>query len=231
LNIAMRLQRSFGGDANRIFEAHQSHADGSFAAHGALAASAIAADGNGPRCKAVGGDCALEAFLQRVAPNHEVLVAISNINLMNWGGMLDLWIQQVQKAQVKSWMVLAIDEQLFEILRSRDVPVFLMEQEIASVQAGTGSNHAVSALKFGILAEFLKLGWSVLLSDVDIVTLSDPFKHLYRDRDIEGVASTQQLGPSSTAMPAMSALTLGKHPLPQSQRFSRSNLSGLAVNQ
>jgi len=53
-------------------------------------------------------------------------------------------------------------------------------------QAGTGSNHAVSALKFGILEAFLKLGWSVLLSDVDIATFANPFEHLHRDRDIEG---------------------------------------------
>lgn len=44
-------------------------------------------------------------------------------------------------------------------------------RQIAQVQAGTGNNHAISALKFGIIHEFLELGWSVLLSDVDIVTL------------------------------------------------------------
>lgn len=38
-------------------------------------------------------------------------------------------------------------------------------------QEGTGDNHAISALKFKILQEFLELNWHVLLSDVDIVTL------------------------------------------------------------
>jgi hypothetical protein len=38
-------------------------------------------------------------------------------------------------------------------------------------QAGTGDNHAISALKFKIVREFLELGWSVLLSDVDIVVV------------------------------------------------------------
>ncbi len=31
-----------------------------------------------------------------------------------------------------------------------------------------------------LLQEFLTLGYSVLLSDVDIVTLQNPFDHLYR---------------------------------------------------
>ena len=141
-----------------------------------------------PGCKAVGGNCELEAFLERIAPGGEVMAAISNFNLIQRGGMLNTWIENVRKADVGPWMVLAIDKELRQYLDAQKMPNFLMEQEIAAAQQGTGSNHAVSALKFGILAEFLKLGWSVLLSDVDIVTLSDPFSYLYRDRDIAGAS-------------------------------------------
>jgi arabinosyltransferase len=146
------------------------------------------------------GDCDLEAFLKEIAPSGEVLVAISNFNLIAWGGMLNTWIDRVQKAGVPNYMVLAIDEQLHRHLNDRGVPNYYMQAEIAAVQQGTGSNHAVSALKFGILAEFLKLGWSVLLSDVDIVTLSDPFKHLYRDRDIEGTCDRHHLVPYACSL-------------------------------
>ena len=83
-------------------------------------------------------------------------------------------------------MVLAIDKELSEYLDQRNVPNYLIETTTSKAQAGTGNNHAVSALKFGILAQFLKLGWNVLLSDVDIAVFEDPFKHLHRDRDIEG---------------------------------------------
>ncbi len=38
-------------------------------------------------------------------------------------------------------------------------------------QEGTGENHAVSAMKFGILKQFMDIGYSVLLSDVDIAIL------------------------------------------------------------
>ncbi len=43
--------------------------------------------------------------------------------------------------------------------------------QVDASQEGTGDNHAISALKFKILQEFLELNWHVLLSDVDIVTL------------------------------------------------------------
>lgn len=45
-----------------------------------------------------------------------------------------------------------------------------------------------AGLKFQILQEFLQLGYAVLLSDVDIVTISNPFNHLVRDSDVEGMS-------------------------------------------
>ena len=43
--------------------------------------------------------------------------------------------------------------------------------QIDASQANTGQNHAISALKFKILREFLQLGWNVLLSDLDVVVI------------------------------------------------------------
>jgi hypothetical protein len=43
--------------------------------------------------------------------------------------------------------------------------------QIDKAQEGTGANHAISALKFKIIQEFLELGWNVLLSDVDVVVV------------------------------------------------------------
>ena len=46
----------------------------------------------------------------------------------------------------------------------------------------------MSGLKFRILRRFLDLGYSVLLSDVDIITLQNPFKFLVRDCDVESMS-------------------------------------------
>uniref|UniRef100_A0A061SJT2 Glycosyltransferase cazy family gt77-like protein n=1 Tax=Tetraselmis sp. GSL018 TaxID=582737 RepID=A0A061SJT2_9CHLO len=50
------------------------------------------------------------------------------------------------------------------------------------------SNHGISALKFQLVREFLVLGYSVLLSDVDVVVLQNPFGHLHRDHDVEALS-------------------------------------------
>lgn len=65
-------------------------------------------------------------------------------------------------------------------LRPALPPLLLLLLQISESQAETGANHAVSALKFGIIKKFLMLGWAVLLSDIDVCILQDPFKHLHR---------------------------------------------------
>ena len=50
--------------------------------------------------------------------------------------------------------------------------------QITKSQKDTGENHAISALKFEIIKEFLLLGWNVLLSDIDVVVVQVLFKRL-----------------------------------------------------
>jgi Nucleotide-diphospho-sugar transferase len=51
-----------------------------------------------------------------------------------------------------------------------------------------------AGLKFQILQEFLLLGYAVLLSDVDILTVQNPFHFLVRDADIEGMSDGWDAG-------------------------------------
>lgn len=44
-----------------------------------------------------------------------------------------------------------------------------MSYQAAEGQAGRLFNQRISALKFGIILEFLQLGWNVFLADVDII--------------------------------------------------------------
>ena len=57
-------------------------------------------------------------------------------------------------------------------------------------RGGTG-NHATSGLKFRLLIPWLKVGCNVLLSDVDVVYMRNPFQEspafLHRDSDVEAM--------------------------------------------
>jgi hypothetical protein len=132
----------------------------------------------------------LEAYLARVAPTREVLVALSNANPLR-EGMLDTFLKGVvEVAKISNYVIVALDRETEAALTSRGFNAYYMAVPVPESQRDTGANHAISALKFGVLRKFLALGWSVLLSDVDVAVLSDPFKGgwLHRDSDVEGMS-------------------------------------------
>ncbi|CAN4093828.1 unnamed protein product [Withania somnifera] len=113
----------------------------------------------------------LAKLLAEVAVGKEVIVALANSNVKS---MLDLWFT---------------NDAIVEFCKENEVPVYKRDpDENVDFIGKSGGNHAVSGLKFRILREFLQLGYSVLLSDVDIVYLQNPFDHLYRDSDVESMS-------------------------------------------
>jgi hypothetical protein len=134
-------------------------------------------------------DPELAAVLKRVASKeHEVLVAVSDANYARPGGMLEVWMAAVKRVGVTNALVVALDDAAAENVRAAGFEAFRIDAAIPEAQKDSGSNHAVSALKFRILARFLRLGYGVLLSDVDVVTLQNPFEHLVRDSDVESMS-------------------------------------------
>ncbi|EIE27038.1 hypothetical protein COCSUDRAFT_11236, partial [Coccomyxa subellipsoidea C-169] len=119
----------------------------------------------------------------QVAKDNEVMVAISNANYAQPGGMLDLWMAGVRRANVTNALIVALDDATQQHAESLGFTAYQM-----SLQKGVGSNHAVSGLKFRVLRPMLDLGYAVLLSDVDIITLQNPFQFLHRDSDVEGMS-------------------------------------------
>lgn len=127
----------------------------------------------------------LAKMLEKVAVNHELIVALANSNVKE---MLEVWFTNIKGVGIPNYLVIALDEEINSFCQSKEVPVYKRDPDegIDSI-ARTGGNHAVSGLKFRILREFLQLGYSVLLSDVDIIYLQNPFDYLYRDSDVESM--------------------------------------------
>jgi len=53
----------------------------------------------------------LEKILQDIAPDGEVMIAISNMNLIRSESLV-LWLQGAQRIQSSNWLVVAIDDEL-----------------------------------------------------------------------------------------------------------------------
>ncbi|KAG9148084.1 hypothetical protein Leryth_003652 [Lithospermum erythrorhizon] len=127
----------------------------------------------------------LAKILTEVAVNKELIVSVANSNVKD---MLEAWSSSIQKVGIPNYLVVALDDGIEDFCKSNGVPVYKRDPDENVDSVGkSGGNHAVSGLKFRILREFLQLGYSVLLSDVDIVYLQNPFHHLYRDSDVESM--------------------------------------------
>ncbi|XP_020210516.1 arabinosyltransferase RRA3 [Cajanus cajan] len=128
----------------------------------------------------------LAKILGEVAIYKELVVALANSNVKE---MLQLWFTNIKRVGIPNYLVVALDDSIEEFCKSNDVPVYRRDPDQGVDAVGeSGGNHAVSGLKFRILREFLQLGYSVLLSDVDIVYLQNPFDYLYRDSDVESMS-------------------------------------------
>jgi hypothetical protein len=128
----------------------------------------------------------LANILQQVAVKKELIVAVANSNVKE---TLEMWFTNIKRVGISNYLVVALDDNVEDFCKSKEVPVYRRDPDEGIDSIGkTGGNHAVSALKFRILREFLQLGYSVLLSDIDIMFFQNPFDHLYRDSDIESMS-------------------------------------------
>lgn len=127
----------------------------------------------------------LAKILEKVAVNGELIVALANSNVKE---MLEVWFSNIKRVGIPNYLVVALDHEIAKLCKLKNVPFYERDpDEGIDKVARTGGNHAVSGLKFRVLREFLQLGYSVLLSDVDIVYLQNPFDHLHRDSDVESM--------------------------------------------
>jgi hypothetical protein len=108
--------------------------------------------------------------VSRVAnPKRQVLAAVSNSNILY---MLGLFLDGVKAANISNAIVVALDKKTAEWCADRGAPYYFRELKSLT---GSTDNHATSGLKFRVLHEFLSVGVSVLLSDVDVVWMRNPF--------------------------------------------------------
>lgn len=107
--------------------------------------------------------------VRRVAVNRQVLAAVSNSNILY---MLGLFLDGVAAANITNTVVVALDQRTADWCKKRGAPYY--HRELKSL-TGSTDNHATSGLKFQVLREFLTVGASVLLSDVDVVWMRNPF--------------------------------------------------------
>ncbi|GER37589.1 nucleotide-diphospho-sugar transferase family protein [Striga asiatica] len=126
----------------------------------------------------------LAEILSKVAINRELILALASSTVKP---ALELWFTSIKKSNISNYLVAALDSETLDFCISNGVPAYQPNPTLKIINSS--SSHKVSGLKFRVLREFLQMGYSVLLSDIDIVFLQNPFgRHLYRDCDVEAMS-------------------------------------------
>ncbi|KAI4967068.1 hypothetical protein ZWY2020_031077 [Hordeum vulgare] len=126
----------------------------------------------------------LAKILQHVAVKKEIIVAVANSNVKETLGM---WFTNIKRVGITNYLVVALDDSIENFCKSKDVPVYRRDPDEGIDSIGKHETMPLCS-EVCILREFLQLGYSVLLSDIDIMFFQNPFDHLYRDSDIESMS-------------------------------------------
>ena len=152
--------------------------------------------------------------LQRRADRNKVIVLVST----DFGYIhmaLNLYFTSLKKLNIDNYLYLSSDAEAAEVLKKHGIAHYMMAQDKdgKSMSAyGTAAFRRKTHIKTKIILEALKLGFTVLIVDVDIVFLKNPFPFLScGDCDIQ-IQSDGSEGNSGfyLARPTKSAITLHK---------------------
>ncbi|MCO5591379.1 hypothetical protein L7F22_045362 [Adiantum nelumboides] len=100
----------------------------------------------------------------------------------NYKDMLMNWVCRLRKLQVTSFIIGALDTQLYEFGLLQGLPVFMsgpgMDLSFNDCHFGTECFKKVTKVKSRMVLNVLRLGYRVLFSDVDVYWFKNPIKYL-----------------------------------------------------
>lgn len=122
----------------------------------------------------------LESLLAVVSgPNKTVVLSVVG---NNYKDMLMNWVCRLRKLQVISFLIGAVDTQLYEFGLSQGLPVVMigpgMDLSFNDCHFGTSCFKKVTKMKSRMVLQVLKLGYRVLFSDVDVYWFKNPVEYL-----------------------------------------------------
>eukprot|EP00873_Tetraselmis_striata_P045504 jgi/Tetstr1/465768/TSEL_010393.t1 len=143
-----------------------------------------------------GADPAMVGKLAEVAEGGEVMLALANgvmicqnVTICWWdgGNILKSWLHTLRFAGITNYLIAVLDDETETYLREveHETRFFRPNLQVPEKQKGSHPANQISTLKYGMVAQILSLGYNVLVADMDLVFLKDPFQHLHRDSDLE----------------------------------------------
>ena len=150
-----------------------------------------------PACKLVATEQSLDVMLYKHSRDGSIVIATIT------SGYIDFamnWLCSLRRVDVRNFLFHAADEALYRRLLALGVPVVYYESDQAR-EFRASTNAGAAAMDYGSVAyqalmntrtefiyKILQKGYNVLLCDVDIIFLRDPFPFFDMSLDIQGGA-------------------------------------------
>ncbi|CAI5460513.1 unnamed protein product, partial [Closterium sp. Yama58-4] len=149
-----------------------------------------------------GVDPALESLLLKIASEKEILATVAAAEVQNF---MEIWIRQVVRVGITNALVLCLDpatEAACNAASANQVACYLVPNLPAAFSPTQASANespnqraasvidSLNGAKFYVLRDALALGYSILVSDLDVTILRNPFSsgELVRDCDVEAMS-------------------------------------------
>lgn len=136
----------------------------------------------------------LDSLLAKVS-NIDKVIVLSVVG-NNYRNMLMNWVCRLRKLQVTSFIIGAVDTELYEFALLQGLPVFMsgpsMNLSFNDCHFGTDCFKKVTKMKSRMVLQTLRLGYRVLFSDVDVYWFKNPIEYLVSFGPMTVVAQSDQ---------------------------------------
>ncbi|KAL4439682.1 hypothetical protein ABPG75_002683 [Micractinium tetrahymenae] len=131
-------------------------------------------------------------MVARVAHNNTVLVTWANFHYRDF---VMNWVEHLRKVGCHAFIVGAMDDKLLDFLVEREVPAFSMSSGLTLEDFGWGTPtfHRMGREKIHLIHSFTKMGFDVLISDVDTVWLRNPLPYMEKYPEADILTSSDHL--------------------------------------
>jgi hypothetical protein len=138
----------------------------------------------------------LNAILaERANARGEAMLALANDVMMcsnrkscwwSGGNIFETFLKSLQRVKVTNVVVITLDDATHQFCTSfGSVGCLRLDMPVPKAQQGSRGANMISTLKYDLLRQALLMGFAILVVDLDLLFLKDPFEHLYRDADVE----------------------------------------------
>ncbi|KAJ3681566.1 hypothetical protein LUZ60_016055 [Juncus effusus] len=131
------------------------------------------------------------------AKDNVIIVTFGNYAFMDF--ILN-WVKHLTDLHVSNLLVGAMDTKLLGALYYKGVPVFDMESNMITEDAGWGSPtfHKMGREKVFLINAMLPFGFELLMCDTDMVWIKNPLPYIARFPDADILTSSDQVIPTVT---------------------------------